>query len=170
MALFQEFVDTLVKWSSIIFSHWQCPSDGDFSLPRFVGPLILSLWVKHHARIRENMTHRNNHTATKNHIFTDSEVVRNHSKGHSSLEPPGTHPTPPQRTASTLSTNGHRVITNKPCAVNQCTPRGQRVNAAWTTRGYTLDPRVGNAQSTQGKHASCELSSNGPPVERARRA
>jgi hypothetical protein len=32
-----------------------------------------------------------------------------------------------------LSTSGHRVITNKRCAVNQCTPRGQRVNAAWTT-------------------------------------
>jgi hypothetical protein len=26
------------------FSHWQCPSDGDFSFPRFVGLLILSLW------------------------------------------------------------------------------------------------------------------------------
>jgi hypothetical protein len=32
------------KWSSISFSHWQCPSDGDFSFPRFVGLLILSLW------------------------------------------------------------------------------------------------------------------------------
>jgi hypothetical protein len=31
------------KWSSISFSHWQCPSDGDFSYPRFVGLLILSL-------------------------------------------------------------------------------------------------------------------------------
>jgi hypothetical protein len=31
------------KWSSISFSHWQCPSDGDFSFLRFVGLLILSL-------------------------------------------------------------------------------------------------------------------------------
>jgi hypothetical protein len=28
------------KWSSIFFSHWQCPSDGDFSFPRFVDLLI----------------------------------------------------------------------------------------------------------------------------------
>jgi hypothetical protein len=34
-----------IKWSSISFSHWQCPSDGDFSFPRFVGLLILSLCV-----------------------------------------------------------------------------------------------------------------------------
>jgi hypothetical protein len=34
------------KWSSISFSHWQCPFDGDFSFPRFVGPIILSLWQK----------------------------------------------------------------------------------------------------------------------------
>jgi hypothetical protein len=33
------------KWSSISFSHWQCPSDQEFSFPRFVGLLILSLWV-----------------------------------------------------------------------------------------------------------------------------
>jgi hypothetical protein len=33
------------KWSSISFSHWQCPSDGDVSFSRFVGLLILSLWV-----------------------------------------------------------------------------------------------------------------------------
>jgi hypothetical protein len=33
------------KWSSISFSHWQCPSDREFSFPRFVGLLILSLWV-----------------------------------------------------------------------------------------------------------------------------
>jgi hypothetical protein len=32
------------KWSAISFSHWQCPWDGDFSFPRFVGLLILSLW------------------------------------------------------------------------------------------------------------------------------
>jgi hypothetical protein len=32
------------KWSSISFSHWQCPSDRKFSFPRFVGLLILSLW------------------------------------------------------------------------------------------------------------------------------
>jgi hypothetical protein len=31
------------KWSSISFSHWQCPSDRKFSFPRFVGILILSL-------------------------------------------------------------------------------------------------------------------------------
>jgi hypothetical protein len=31
------------KWSSISFSHWQCPSDREFSFPRFVGLLILSL-------------------------------------------------------------------------------------------------------------------------------
>jgi hypothetical protein len=29
------------KWSSISFSHWQCPSDREFSFPRFVGLLIL---------------------------------------------------------------------------------------------------------------------------------
>jgi hypothetical protein len=63
-----------------------------------------------------------------------------------------------------LSTSGHRVITNKRCAVNQCTPRGQR-NAAWSMNGHrlvhefsssllttgsarsTLDPRVRNAQN-----------------------
>jgi hypothetical protein len=33
------------KWSSISFSHWQCPSDREFSFPRFVGLLILSLWL-----------------------------------------------------------------------------------------------------------------------------
>jgi hypothetical protein len=32
------------KWSSISFWRRQCPSDGDFSFPRFVGLLILSLW------------------------------------------------------------------------------------------------------------------------------
>jgi hypothetical protein len=32
------------KWSSICFSHWQWPSNGDFSFPRFIGILILSLW------------------------------------------------------------------------------------------------------------------------------
>jgi hypothetical protein len=32
------------KWSSVSFSHWQCPSNGDFSFPLFVGLLILSLW------------------------------------------------------------------------------------------------------------------------------
>jgi hypothetical protein len=35
------------KWSSISFLDWQCPSDEDFSFPRFVGPLILSLWFPH---------------------------------------------------------------------------------------------------------------------------
>jgi hypothetical protein len=34
------------KWLSISFSHWQCPSDGDFSFPCFVGILILSLWSR----------------------------------------------------------------------------------------------------------------------------
>jgi hypothetical protein len=34
------------KWSSISFSHWQCPWDREFSLPRFVGLLILSLWLQ----------------------------------------------------------------------------------------------------------------------------
>jgi hypothetical protein len=33
------------KWSPISFSHWQCPSDGDFSFPRFVSLLMLSLWA-----------------------------------------------------------------------------------------------------------------------------
>jgi hypothetical protein len=33
------------KWPSISFLHWQCPSDGDFFFPRFVGLLIISLWV-----------------------------------------------------------------------------------------------------------------------------
>jgi hypothetical protein len=33
------------KCSSISFSHWQCPLDHEFSFPRFVGLLILSLWV-----------------------------------------------------------------------------------------------------------------------------
>jgi hypothetical protein len=33
------------KWLSISFSHLQCLSNGDFSFPRFVGLLILSLWV-----------------------------------------------------------------------------------------------------------------------------
>jgi hypothetical protein len=32
------------KWSSISFSHWQCPLEREFSFPRFVGLLILSLW------------------------------------------------------------------------------------------------------------------------------
>jgi hypothetical protein len=32
------------KWSSISFSHWQCPPDREFSFPRFVGLFILSLW------------------------------------------------------------------------------------------------------------------------------
>jgi hypothetical protein len=32
------------KWSSISFSHWQCPRDSEFSFPRFVGQLILRLW------------------------------------------------------------------------------------------------------------------------------
>jgi hypothetical protein len=31
------------KWSSIFFSQCQCPSDGNFSFPRFIGLLILSL-------------------------------------------------------------------------------------------------------------------------------
>jgi hypothetical protein len=31
------------KWSSIFFSHWQCPSDCEFSFPRFVRLLILVL-------------------------------------------------------------------------------------------------------------------------------
>jgi hypothetical protein len=85
-----------------------------------------------------------------------------------------------------LSTSGHRVINiNKRCAVNQFMPRGQRVNAAWSTNGCrlvhefsnsllkigsarsTLDPRVSNAQSTQGinHNASSELSPNGSPVD-----
>jgi hypothetical protein len=34
------------KWSPISFSHWQCPLDEDFTFPRFVGLLILSLWSK----------------------------------------------------------------------------------------------------------------------------
>jgi hypothetical protein len=33
------------KWSSISFSPWQCPSDSEFSFPRLVGLLILSLRV-----------------------------------------------------------------------------------------------------------------------------
>jgi hypothetical protein len=33
------------KRSSISFLNWQCPSDGDFSFPRFVGLLIISLWL-----------------------------------------------------------------------------------------------------------------------------
>jgi hypothetical protein len=40
-----KIIDT--QSSSISFSHWQCPSDGDFSFPRFVGLLILSLWSQH---------------------------------------------------------------------------------------------------------------------------
>jgi hypothetical protein len=35
------------KWSSISFSHWQCPSDGDFSFTRLFGVLILSIWSWH---------------------------------------------------------------------------------------------------------------------------
>jgi hypothetical protein len=35
------------KWSSISFSHWQCPTDREFSFPRFVGLLILSLCLYH---------------------------------------------------------------------------------------------------------------------------
>jgi hypothetical protein len=75
-----------------------------------------------------------------------------------------------------LSTSEYRVITTKRCAVNQCTLRGQRVNAAWSTNfrvsvnKWTLDPRVGNAHSTQGKHASSELSPIGPLADRAWRA
>jgi hypothetical protein len=34
------------KWSSISFWHWQYPPDRDFTFPRFVGLLILSLWVR----------------------------------------------------------------------------------------------------------------------------
>jgi hypothetical protein len=34
-----------IKWS-VSFSQWQCPSDGDFSFPRFVVLLILSLCAK----------------------------------------------------------------------------------------------------------------------------
>jgi hypothetical protein len=34
------------QWSSISFSHWQCPSDREFSFPRFVGLLMLSLCLK----------------------------------------------------------------------------------------------------------------------------
>jgi hypothetical protein len=33
------------KRSSISFSHWHCPSDREFSFPRFVSLLILSLWL-----------------------------------------------------------------------------------------------------------------------------
>jgi hypothetical protein len=33
------------KWSPISFSHCQWPLDGDFSFPRFVGLVILSLWL-----------------------------------------------------------------------------------------------------------------------------
>jgi hypothetical protein len=32
------------KCSSISFSHWQCPSDREFSFPLFVDLLIQSLW------------------------------------------------------------------------------------------------------------------------------
>jgi hypothetical protein len=35
------------KWSSISSSHWKSPSFGNFSFPRFVGLLILSLWFQH---------------------------------------------------------------------------------------------------------------------------
>jgi hypothetical protein len=38
------------KWSSISFSHWQYPSDREFSFPLFVGLLILSLWYKSYIR------------------------------------------------------------------------------------------------------------------------
>jgi hypothetical protein len=39
------------KCSSISFAHWQCPSDGDVSFPRFVGLLILSLCSRQTDRI-----------------------------------------------------------------------------------------------------------------------
>jgi hypothetical protein len=39
------------KWSSISFSHWQCPSDREFSFPRFVDLLILSLWVRRSTKL-----------------------------------------------------------------------------------------------------------------------
>jgi hypothetical protein len=54
-------------------------------------------------------------------------------------------------------------------AVNERTPRGSRIFEYLLTNGArsTLDPRVGNTQSTQGKHASNELSPNGPPADRA---
>jgi hypothetical protein len=44
------------KWSSISFSHWQCPSYGDFSFPRLVGFSILSLrlyclWQRHFSSV-----------------------------------------------------------------------------------------------------------------------
>jgi hypothetical protein len=38
--------NVIVKWSSISFSHWQCPSHRGFSFPHFLGLLILNpcLW------------------------------------------------------------------------------------------------------------------------------
>jgi hypothetical protein len=48
VAVFQEFVDTPVNGRPSLFRidmhRIACPSDGDFSFPRFVGLLILSLW------------------------------------------------------------------------------------------------------------------------------
>jgi hypothetical protein len=44
VALFLKFCWHASKWSFISFSHWPCPSDRDFSFPRFVGLLKLSLW------------------------------------------------------------------------------------------------------------------------------
>jgi hypothetical protein len=41
-------------WSSISFWHWQHPSYGDFSFPRFVGLLILSLWFTPSRIVRNN--------------------------------------------------------------------------------------------------------------------
>jgi hypothetical protein len=58
-------------------------------------------------------------------------------------------------------------------AVNEWTPSGPQIFKYLLTNGAqsTLDPRVGNAQSTQGKHhASSELSPNSPPADRAWRA
>jgi hypothetical protein len=43
------------NWSSISFSHWQCPSDSEFSFPRFLGLIILSLWFIHQDELSKNI-------------------------------------------------------------------------------------------------------------------
>jgi hypothetical protein len=61
VALFQKLL-THHKKIVISFSHWQCPSDGEFFFPRIVGLLIRSLWFKH----KSNFTFfYNNNSKTK---------------------------------------------------------------------------------------------------------
>jgi hypothetical protein len=106
-------------------------------------------------------------------------IVRAPPKGHSSLEPPGTHPAPPRRTVSSRYLQVTTVLspinvarsTSTRHAVNKWT-RGPRIFEYLLTNGErsTLDPCIGNAQSTQGKDASSVLSPNGPPADRAWRA